>query len=95
MRLARILDNSTLNKFRRERVILEMRDLAAHTLAYNKGISVDEAKESLDTPDWTDNAAVRDFLSLDMHRAGKNDQKEFHAQVDYAVAHIERMYQEV
>lgn len=95
MRLARILDNSTLNRFRRERVILEMRDLAARTLAYHKGISVEEARESLDTPNWTDSATVRDFLSLDKHRAGKIDQKEFHAQVDHALAHIEQMYQEV
>jgi hypothetical protein len=95
MRLTRILDGSTLNKFRRERVILEMRELAAHTLAYHKGFSVEEAKELLDTPNWTDSASVRDFLSLDKHRAGKNDQKEFHAQVDHALAHIEQMYQEV
>jgi|GEM_PF-1251529 hypothetical protein len=95
MRLTRILDGSTLNKFRRERVILEMRELAAHTLAYHKGFSVEEARELLDTPNWTDSASVRDFLSLDKHRAGKNDQKEFHAQVDHALAHIEQMYQEV
>lgn len=95
MRLTHILENSTKNKFRRERVILEMRDLAAHTLAYHKGISIEEATEALDTPDWTDNATVRDFLSLDKHRAGKMDQKGFHNQVDHALAHIERMYQEV
>ena len=95
MRLTRILEKSTKNKFRRERVILEMRDLAAHTLAYHKGISVEEARESLDTPNWTDNAAVCDFLSLDKHRAGKIDQNRFHDQVDHALAHIEQMYQEV
>ena len=95
MRLTRILENSTKNRFRRERVILEMRELAAHTLAYHKGISIEEATEALDTPDWTDNATVRNFLSLDKHRADKIDQKNFHAQVDHALAHIERMYQEV
>ena len=95
MRLAQILEKSTKNKFRRECVILEMRDLAAHTLAYHKGISVEEAKASLVTPDWTTNASVRDFLSLDKHRAGKHDHNEFHDQVDHALAHIERMYQEV
>jgi hypothetical protein len=95
MRLAQILEKSTHNKFRRERVILEMRDLAAHALAYHKGISVEEAKEALNTPDWTSNVSVRDFLSLDKHRAGKHDQREFHNQVDHALAHIERMYQEV
>ena len=95
MRLTRILENSTKNRFRRERVILEMRDLAAHTLAYHKGISIEEATEALDTPDWTDNATVRNFLSLDKHRADKIDQKNFHTQVDHALAHIEQMYQEV
>ena len=95
MRLTDILENSTKNKFRRERVILEMRDLAARTLAYHKGISLEEATEALDTPDWTHNATVRDFLSLDKHRAGKIDQKSFHTQVDHALAHIEQMYQEV
>ena len=95
MRLTGILENSTKNKFRRERVILEMRDLAARTLAYHKGISLEEATEALDTPDWTHNATVRDFLSLDKHRAGKIDQKSFHTQVDHALAHIEQMYQEV
>ena len=78
-----------------ERVILEMRDLAAHTLAYHEGISVDEAKESLDTANWTNDSAVRDFLSLDKHRAGKHEHKGFHDQVDHALAHIERTYQEV
>ncbi|MBU1049799.1 hypothetical protein KKG90_07240 [Candidatus Bipolaricaulota bacterium] len=95
MRLTRILDNSTKNRFGRERVVLEMRDLAARAVAYHAGISVEEAKELLDTPTWTDDASVRDFLSLDKHRAGKNDQKRFHDQVEYALAHIERMYQEV
>ena len=95
MKLAQILERTTHNKFRRERVILELRDLAAHTLAYHKGISVDEAKDSLDTSDWTDNPSVRDFLSLDKHRAGKHEHKEFHDQVDHALAQIERAYQEV
>ena len=95
MKLAWILEKSTHNRFRRERVILELRDLAAHTLAYHKGISVDEAKESLDTTNWTDDPVVRDFLSLDKHRAGKHEHKEFHDQVDHALAHIERTYQEV
>ncbi len=72
-----------------------MRDLAAHTIAYHKGISVEEAKASLDTPDWTNNVSVRDFLSLDKHRAGKHAKEEFHAEVDHALAHIEQMYQEV
>jgi len=95
MKLTQILEKATHNKFRRERVILEMRDLAAHTLAYNNGISVEEAKEALDTSEWTSNVAVRDFLSLDKHRAGKHDHKEFHNQVNHALAHIEQMYQEV
>jgi len=95
MKLTTILEKSTHNKFRRERVILEMRDLAAHTIAYHKGISVEEAKASLDTPDWTNNVSVRDFLSLDKHRAGKHAKEEFHAEVDHALAHIEQMYQEV
>lgn len=95
MQLTQILEKSTRNKFRRERAILELRDLAAHTLAYNKGISVEQAREALDTPDWTSNAGVRDFLSLDKHRAGKHDYKDFHNQVDHALAHVEQMYQEV
>ena len=93
--MAQILEKSLHNKFRRQRVILEMRDLAAHAVAYNNGISVEEAKEALDTSDWTSNASVRDFLSLDKHRAGKHDLKEFHNQVNHALAHIEQMYQEV
>ena len=95
MKLTQILEKSTHNRFRRERVVLEMRDLAAHTIAYHKGISVEEAKASLDTPDWTNNVSVRDFLSLDKHRAGKHAKEEFHAEVDHALAHIEQMYQEV
>ena len=95
MKLARILDSRKMNRFRRERVVLEMRDLAAHTLAYHKGISVEEAKESIDTPDWTDNAEVRDFLSLDKHRSDTNDPKDFRTHVEHASAHIEQMYQEV
>lgn len=95
MKLAWIVEKSTHNRFRRERVILELRDLAAHTLAYHKGISVDEAKDSLDTDNWTDDSVVRDFLSLHKHRAGKHEHKGFHDQVDHALAHIERTYQEV
>jgi len=95
MRLAQILEKSAHNRFRRERVILELRDLAAHTLAYHKGISIDEAKDSLDNSDWTDSPSVRDFLSLDKHRAGKHEHKGFHDQVDHALAQIERTYQEV
>jgi hypothetical protein len=95
MQFARILDKANHNKFRRERVVLEMRDLAAHTIAYHKGVSVEEAGDLLDTQSWTTDASVRDFLSLDKHRAGKHDQREFQKQVDYALTHIEQMYQEV
>ena len=95
MKLTDILEKAPRNKFRRERVILEMRDLAAHTLAYHQGISVDEAKDSLDTPDWCRSSTVRDFLCLDKHRAGKHEQVGFHDQVDHALAQIEHMYLEV
>ncbi len=95
MKLTQILEKSARNKFRRERVILELRDLAARTLAYHTGISIEEAKGSLDTTEWTETASVRNFLSLDKHRAGKIDPSQFHDQVDAALAHIEHMYQEV
>jgi len=95
MRLTRILERSTHNKFRREQVILELRDLAARSLAYHRGISVEEAKDSLDTTEWTSDLSVRAFLSLDKHRAGKQKQESFHDQADHALAHIERTYQEV
>lgn len=95
MRLTLVLEGSAHNKFRRERVILELRDLAARSLAYRRGISIEEAKDSLDTTEWTDDPSVRAFLSLDKHRAGKQKQKGFHDQADHALAHIERTYQEV
>lgn len=95
MRLAHILAKSARNRFRREQVILELRDLAAHSLAYHRGISVADARDSLDNTAWTDDPSVRDFLSLDKHRAGKQKQDSFHDQVDHALAHIEQTYQEV
>jgi len=95
MRLDWILERSAHNKFRREQVILELRDLAARSLAYHRGTSVEEAKDSLDTTEWTDDPSVRDFLSLDKLGAGKQKQKRFHDQVDHALTHIERTYQEV
>jgi len=95
MQLTRILERSAHNKFRREQVILELRDLAARSLAYRRGISVEEAKHSLDTTEWTKDPSVRNFLSLDKRRAGTQKQKGFYDQADHALAHIERTYQEV
>ncbi len=95
MRLTRVLERSAHNKFRREQVILELRDLAARSLAYRRGISVEEARHSLDTTEWTNDPSVRNFLSLDKHRIGTQKQKGFHHQADHALAHIERTYQEV
>lgn len=95
MRLTRVLERSAHNKFRREQVILELRDLAARSLAYRRGISVEEARHSLDTTEWTNDPSVRNFLSLDKHTAGTQKQKGFHDQADHALAHIERTYQEV
>ena len=95
MRLARMVEKSAHNKFLREQVVLELRDLAARSLAYHRGISVEEAKDSLDTTEWTNDPSIRDFLSLDKHRAGKQKQKRFYDQADHALAHIERTYQEV
>jgi len=95
MRLAHILEKSGHNKFRRERMILELRDLTARVLAYRQGVSIDDARDFLDTTDWTNNVAVSSFLSLDEHRAGKQKHKDFHNQLDQALAHIERTYQEV
>ena len=95
MRLTHVLERSAHNKFQREQVILELRDLAARSLAYRRGISVEEAKDSLDTTEWTDDPSVRAFLSLDKHRAGGQKQESFHDRADHALAHIERTYQEV
>ena len=95
MRLTLVLERSAHNKFRREQVILELRDLAARSVAYRRGISIEEAKDSLDTTEWTDDPSVRTFLSLDKHRAGKQKHKGFHDQAEHALAHIERTYQEV
>jgi len=95
MRLDRILERAAHNRFRREQVVSELRDLAARSLAYHHGTSVEEAKDSLDTTEWTDDPSVRDFLSLDRLRAGENKQRRFHDQVDHALTHIERTYQEV
>ena len=95
MRLDRILERSARNKFRREQVIMELRDLAARSLAYRRGTSLEEAKDSLDTTEWTDDPSVRDFLSFDKLRTGEQKQGRFHDQVDHALAHIERTYQEV
>jgi len=95
MRLTLVLEGSAHNKFRRERVIMELRDLAARSVAYRRGISIEEAKDSLDTTEWTDDPSVRAFLSLDKHRAGKQEQKGFHDQAEHVLAHIERTYQEV
>ena len=95
MTLTRIVEKSSHNKFHRERVILELRDLAARSLAYHHGIPVEEAKDFLDTTEWTNDPSVRAFLSLDKHRAGKQKQSNFHDQADHALTHIERTYQEV
>ena len=95
MTLTRIVEKSSHNKFHRERVILELRDLAARSLAYRHGIPVEEAKDFLDTTEWTNDPSVRAFLSLDKHRAGKQKQSNFHDQADHALTHIERTYQEV
>ena len=95
MRLHEILERSAHNKFRRERVILELRDLAARSLAYHRGTSVEEARDSLDTTEWTDDPSVIALLSLGKLRDEKQRQKRFHDQVDHALTHIERTYQEV
>ncbi len=95
MRLARMMEKATHDKFKRQEVILELRDLAARALAYRRGISPDEAKAALDTPTWTEDASVRSLLSLDKHRAGGQKNKSFQDQVDHALEVIERVFQEV
>ncbi|MBU0595463.1 hypothetical protein KJ567_02100 [Candidatus Bipolaricaulota bacterium] len=94
MRLARIAAESLRYKHRRIQLVRELRGIAARVLAHHNSMPIDEAKESLDTTEWTDDASVRAFLSPDQHRAGRHDTRRLHEQVEHALTEIERMYRE-
>jgi hypothetical protein len=95
MALAEILGRAGHSMVRRERVILELRDLAVHSLAYRHGVSPDDARVLLDSTEWTSDAAVRAFLSPERRGAGKRAHKGFTDRVNRTLACIERAYQEV
>lgn len=95
MKLTQLVERSAHSRFLRGQVILELRDLAARSVAYHHGMSVEQAKQALDTMKWTSDPSVRAFLSSDNIRARKQKQKGFRDQAISALTHIERIYQEV
>ncbi len=92
MRAAWMLEKSVHSRFRREEVILELRDLAARSLAYHHGVSIDAAKDSLDTEDWIDDESVRSFLAMNKHAPSGARQDRFLDRVDHVLEQIERTY---
>jgi hypothetical protein len=95
MQLERILERSPHRKFSRQKAILELREVTARVLAYRYGSSLDEAKDALDTTEWTSDESVRALLSLEKHRVGERKHRTFHEQVDHALEQIERIVEEV
>jgi len=92
MRLTDLLERSQHSKFRREEIVLELRDLAARSVAYHHGLPVDAAKDLLDEERWIEDASVRSFLAMERHAPSGARQARFLDRVEYALGQIERTY---
>jgi len=94
LRVARILRLSSRYRHRRIQLVVELRDLAARVLAQHRGIPVLRAKSLLDTEDWTDDEAVRDYLSSDEHRHRLVRRRDVSVDVERVLDQIEKIHQE-
>jgi hypothetical protein len=92
MKLTTMLEKAGHNRYRREETVLALRDLAARSLSYHHGLSVDEAKEQLSEGHWIQDEEVLAFLSLEKHRGQAQKHARFHDQVKHALGYIERTY---
>jgi hypothetical protein len=93
--LARDLDRSRRRHVSRVRVVRELSILAIRLIAQREGLSLEEARNLLNSGQWPDDPRVRQFFASRRDGQRGVPKQSFLEAVAYTLAHLERYHQEV